>query len=154
MTKYKSSKFWFSSLSWVTFPLNYSVSSRIIYWWFYKGAWIETLKPLPYFLFSSSGVAMITNLPLMRIPIREQSDSASFIAWVVNTIDVLRVLVDSDKVFQRNLLEMGSTPEEGSSKNMIEGFPNIAILTHNFLLFPPLNTPAFTFTYGPKDMRS
>jgi len=43
------------------------------------------------------------------------------------------------------LLAIGSTPEEGSSKNYISGPPMSAIVTHNFLLLPPLSFPAFLF---------
>ena len=62
-------------------------------------------------------------------------------------MDVFLEVVAADKLFQRNLLEMGSTPAEGSSKKATLGFPIIAIATHIFLLFPPLKTPALTFMY-------
>ncbi len=34
----------------------------------------------------------------------------------------------------------------GSSKNITDGFPNVAIATYNFLLFPPDKVPAYTFS--------
>jgi len=37
---------------------------------------------------------------------------------------------------------LGSIPVEGSSNIIIKGFPNNAIATANFLLFPPLKFPA------------
>jgi hypothetical protein len=40
-----------------------------------------------------------------------------------------------------NRLAFGSMPVEGSSKNIILGFPIIAIATDSFLLFPPDNVP-------------
>jgi hypothetical protein len=36
-----------------------------------------------------------------------------------------------------NLLAYGSTPVDGSSKNIKGGLPISAIATDNFLLFPP-----------------
>lgn len=51
------------------------------------------------------------------------------------------------KMFQRYLLEMGSTPAEGSSKNNKEGFPIKEMQTQSFLLFPPLKVPALCFLY-------
>lgn len=46
------------------------------------------------------------------------------------------------------LLEMGSRPVEGSSKNCILGPPIMASVTHSFLLFPPDKIPAFLFLYS------
>lgn len=51
-------------------------------------------------------------------------------------------------MFHRYLLEMGSTPAEGSSKNNKEGFPIKEIQTQSFLLFPPLKVPALWFLYS------
>jgi len=51
-------------------------------------------------------------------------------------------------MFQRYLLEMGSTPAEGSSKNNKEGFPIKEMQTQSFLLFPPLKVPALCFLYS------
>jgi hypothetical protein len=70
---------------------------------------------------------------------------------VVNIIAVSLVLADKYKLFHRNLRDMGSTPEDGSSKNIIFGFASIAMLTANFLLLPPLKLPALTFIYGVKE---
>ena len=67
--------------------------------------------------------------------------------WVVRIIDEFLFLVELEKLFHRYLLEIGSTPDEGSSKNMTLGFPSIAILTTSFLLFPPLRFPALTLVY-------
>jgi len=39
--------------------------------------------------------------------------------------------------FHINLRAPGSIPVEGSSKNTIGGFPNMAIATESFLLLPP-----------------
>lgn len=55
---------------------------------------------------------------------------------------VLRFCV---KEFHKNLFAIGSTPDDGSSKNYISGPPINANVTHNFLLFPPDNLPDFTF---------
>lgn len=49
------------------------------------------------------------------------------------------------KIYTENynyLLAIGSTPDDGSSKNYISGPPMRAIVTHNFLLLPPLSFPA------------
>jgi hypothetical protein len=51
-------------------------------------------------------------------------------------------------MFQRYLLEIGSTPAEGSSKKRSEGFPIREIQTQSFLLFPPLKVPALWFLYS------
>jgi len=48
--------------------------------------------------------------------------------------------------FHMNLLASGSIPVEGSSKNITGGLPKVAIATYNFLLFPPDNVPAHTFS--------
>jgi hypothetical protein len=74
--------------------------------------------------------------------------------WVVNTIAAFFALDDKYRLFHKNRLEIGSTPDEGSSKNIIFGLASIAILTHNFLLLPPLKFPAFTLIYGVRDKRS
>ena len=83
------------------------------------------------------------NFPFISIPIREQSDYASDIVCVVKTIAAYLVLEDKFKLFHKNLLEIGSTPADGSSKNIIFGFAIIDMETANFLLFPPLRLPAF-----------
>ncbi|MCB0370561.1 MAG: hypothetical protein KDD45_14330, partial [Bdellovibrionales bacterium] len=64
------------------------------------------------------------------MPILEHKFYASFIEWVVSTIEVLREEVAAVRLFQRNLLEIGSTPAEGSSKKATAGFPIMAIATH------------------------
>ena len=94
--------------------------------------------PFPYFKVRFFGVSNATNLPFIKIPILEHNDSAYLIECVVSTIDVLSFFTDCDKLFQRYLLEIGSTPDDGSSKNIMDGLAIIAIATHNFLLFPPL----------------
>lgn len=48
-------------------------------------------------------------------------------------------------MLNKNLLDIGSTPVLGSSKNVISLPPINASATHNFLLLPPLNCPAFVF---------
>ena len=47
-----------------------------------------------------------------------------------------------------NRFAWGSTPVEGSSSRMIGGLPIRAIAHCSFLLFPPLNVPALTFSYA------
>ena len=89
-------------------------------------------------------MATVTNLPFIKIPILEQRDSASLIVWVVRTIAASLVRDDKDKLFHRNLREIGSTPDDGSSKNIILGLASIDILTQSFLLLPPLRLPALT----------
>lgn len=96
----------------VLYP-NYSFIVLMISFYFYLSHFIDTLKPLPYFCFNYAGVPIITNLPLMRIPILEHNDYASFITWVVRTKADPFSLAERLKLFQRNLLEIGSTPEEG-----------------------------------------
>jgi hypothetical protein len=49
--------------------------------------------------------------------------------------------------FHMNRLAFGSIPVEGSSKNIILGFPIMAIATDNFRLFPPDKVPESLFSY-------
>ena len=74
--------------------------------------------------------------------ILEHKLSASSIVWVVNITAPFLSLTPFYMAFQRNLLAIGSTPEEGSSKNYIFVPPINANATHNFLLFPPLSLSA------------
>ncbi len=46
-----------------------------------------------------------------------------------------------DMTFHINLRAFGSIPVEGSSKNIMLGFPIIAIATDNLRLFPPDKVP-------------
>jgi hypothetical protein len=46
----------------------------------------------------------------------------------------------------RNLLAIGSTPVDGSSKKVISLPPIKAFETQSFLLFPPLNLPTYVLT--------
>jgi len=72
------------------------------------------------------------------IPILVQRASASSIEWVVKMTQVFFCsLVMLLTTLHMNLLAPGSIPAEGSSSNMICGFPKIAMETCNFLLFPP-----------------
>ena len=48
--------------------------------------------------------------------------------------------------FHKKRLAIGSTPDEGSSKNYILVPPINASATHNFLLLPPLNYEASVFS--------
>jgi hypothetical protein len=75
-----------------------------------------------------------------------QRDSASCIEWVVRVIAAFLSLRDYVRVFQRNLLAIGSTPDEGSSKNYISGPPIRAMVTQSFLLFPPESFSLATFS--------
>lgn len=68
-------------------------------------------------------------------------------------MEVFRELVATVKLFHRYLLEIGSTPAEGSSKNATLGLPIIAIATHILRLFPPLKTPALMSIYSFKERR-
>ena len=88
------------------------------------------------------------NSPFIKIPILSHNDSASWIEWVVNIIALLIYWAEEARMFQRYLLEMGSTPADGSSKNNNEGFPINEIQTQSFLLFPPLKVPALWFLYS------
>lgn len=82
--------------------------------------------------------------------ISSQRLSASSIVWVVNIIEdylwCLSVLMKLTKL----LLEIGSNPVVGSSKNIIWGFAMRDIAKSNFLLFPLLRTPAFILEYEDK----
>lgn len=102
------------------------------------------LNPLPNLFFSSPGLATDTNCPLINIPILLQRDQAQFIVWVVNIIDDCFMREERVRLFHKKRREIGSTPEEGSSKNIIFGLPNIDIDTQSLRLFPPLRAPAFT----------
>lgn len=84
---------------------------------------------------------MQTNSPLIRIPILLHKDSASWIEWVVKIIDLFEFEEEEIK-FHMYLLEMASTPEDGSSKNSSDGLPINEIHAQSFLLLPPLNVPA------------
>jgi len=65
---------------------------------------------------------------------------------VVRTIALFLNFAPYFKVFHKNLLAIGSTPVDGSSKNYISGPPIKALATHSFLLLPPDKFPAFVFT--------
>lgn len=60
------------------------------------------------------------------------------------SVDILEI------IFHINLLAFGSIPVEGSSKNIIWGFPIMAIATDNFLLLPPDNVPESFSVYSYK----
>lgn len=87
---------------------------------------------------------MQMNSPLINIPILLHKDSAYWIECVVKMID--RFELDEDEIkFHMYLLEIASTPDEGSSRNNKEGLPINEIHTQSFLLFPPLKVPALWF---------
>ena len=67
---------------------------------------------------------------------------------MVKTTELSLSLTPYLNVFHKNLLAIGSTPVLGSSKNYILGPPINALLTHNFLLFPPDNRPAYLYIYS------
>lgn len=62
--------------------------------------------------------------------------SASSIEWVV-IIMALSFFICSIN-YQTNYLEIGSIPVVGSSRNIILGFPRLAIASDNLLFIPPL----------------
>ena len=62
--------------------------------------------------------------------------SASSIEWVV-MIMALSFFIYSINC-QTNYLDTGSIPVVGSSKNIILGFPTLAIASDNLLFIPPL----------------
>lgn len=68
--------------------------------------------------------------PSTYIAILVERASASSIECVVSITDeFLFTLEIRDITFHINLLAPGSIPVDGSSKKIIEGFPNIAIAT-------------------------
>ena len=72
------------------------------------------------------------------IPILVQRASASSIEWVVMITALFFLWVEIlEIILHINLFAYGSTPVEGSSKNIKGGFPIKAIATESFLLFPP-----------------
>lgn len=76
--------------------------------------------------------------PFTIIAIFVDNASASSIEWVVRiTVESFLLAETSDITFHIFLLASGSIPVEGSSKNMIGGFPNKARATDNLRLFPP-----------------
>ena len=84
---------------------------------------------------------MQTNSPLIKIPILLHKDSAYWMEWVVKIIDLFEF--DEDEIkFHMYLLEIASTPEDGSSKNNSDGLPINEIHTQSFRLLPPLRVPA------------
>jgi hypothetical protein len=81
--------------------------------------------------------------PYTMIPILVDSASASSIVCVVNMTALFFLLCDIlYTTFHMCLLASGSIPADGSSSNIIGGFPNVASATDSFLLFPPDNVPA------------
>lgn len=94
---------------------------------------------------------MHLKFPLTIIPSRVDKAYAYSIEWVV------KIIVDSffyeailEIIFHINLLALGSIPVDGSSKNIIFGFPIIAIATESFLLFPPDKVPDNLSSYSYK----
>ena len=76
------------------------------------------------------------------MPKRVDKASASYIEWVVKMmVDCFFYEAILEMIFHINLLALGSIPVDGSSKNMILGFPIIAIATDSFLLLPPDKVP-------------
>jgi hypothetical protein len=78
------------------------------------------------------------------IAILSHRDSASSILWVV------KISEQFGKCFSmvnKLLLETGSTPVVGSSKNSTDGQASRDIAQTNFLLFPPLKLSDFTEPY-------
>lgn len=91
---------------------------------------------------------MHLKLPLTIIPSRVDRASASYIEWVVKiTVDCFLYVDILEITFHINLLAFGSIPVEGSSKNIMLGFPIIAIATDSFLLLPPESVPESLSSY-------
>lgn len=86
------------------------------------------------------------NYPAIKIPILSLKLSASSIVWVVIIAEQFLNYMFLLRVLKRNLLDIGSTPLLGSSKNVISLPPIKASATQSFLLFPPLSYPALVFT--------
>lgn len=87
------------------------------------------------------------NFPFTYITTLLHKDSTSFILCVVKIMEQsLKFL----SILNKLLLDTGSTPVVGSSKNSIEGYPIKDIAHTSFLLFPPLRFIAFTFENGVK----
>lgn len=79
-------------------------------------------------------------VPFTMIPNLVDKASASSMEWVVKITDENYLLVAIFEITSHmNLLALGSIPVDGSSKNIIGGFPSEAIATDNFRLFPPDN---------------
>ena len=92
---------------------------------------------------------MHLKLPLTIIPSLVDKASASYIEWVVKmTVDCFLSVEILEITFHINLLALGSIPVDGSSKNIICGFPIIAIATDNFLLLPPESVPDSLSSYS------
>ena len=56
---------------------------------------------------------------------------------VITTLDYLFYVDILEITSHMNRRASGSIPEEGSSKNIILGFPNVAMAVESFLLLPP-----------------
>ena len=56
---------------------------------------------------------------------------------VITTLDYLFYVDILEILSHMNRRASGSIPEEGSSKNIILGFPNVAMAVESFLLLPP-----------------
>lgn len=85
---------------------------------------------------------MHLKLPLTIMPSLVDRASASSIECVVRmTVDCFLSVDILEITFHMNLLALGSMPVDGSSKNIMPGFPIIAIATDSFLLLPPESVP-------------
>lgn len=94
---------------------------------------------------------MHLKLPLTIIASLVERASASSIECVVKMIvDCFFSDAILDMTFHINLLAFGSMPVEGSSKNIILGFPIMAIATDSFRLFPPDRVPDNLSSYSSK----
>lgn len=83
------------------------------------------------------------------MPIFVDKASASSIECVVKiTVDCFFYVDILEITFHINLLAFGSIPVEGSSRNIMLGFPIIAMATDNFLLLPPDRVPDNLSSYS------
>lgn len=81
---------------------------------------------------------MHLNTPLVMIPTLEHSTSASSMLCVVSKIDLFPL--SSPSISQSYLLFSGSNPVDGSSKNIMSGYPTKLIATDSLRFIPPLNS--------------
>ena len=93
-------------------------------------------KPTLNFSLIKSEDPMIAILPSDIIPIDCDSSSASSKWWVVN-IKHRSALFTDFIIFHIPCLDLGSNPDDGSSRKMILDFPIKAFARETFLLFPP-----------------
>lgn len=102
------------------------------------------MYPSPYSSLRCPGLPYTTNLPLIMMTILSQRDSASSILCVVRINELPSRFLS---ILKRLLLETGSTPVVGSSRNSHFGDARSDIAQTSFLLFPPLKFPHKVYEY-------